>query len=130
MLYAKRGFTIPLHLLRRAKEFGLDAGQLQSAVVASARVTHPEGNRRWHEFLFRVEGNRVMDLKVVDGWAPGYTCKTCRDLGKLAVFDGCENCNGDGCDFCDEGLVSRMIYCPMCQLGKESGNGKGAIPSQ
>jgi len=47
-----------------------------------------------------------------------YHCHTCKDTGRVQVFDQCEHCDGIGCSKCDEGLVPSSIPCPMCESRK------------
>ena len=130
-----RRFLLPVSVVVQAKKMGVSAEKLQEMVRKSARITHPDGNRRFHEFLFMVEGERVKAIKQmsnqehqaeerkVQGWiappkeppAPFYKCETCRDTGKMVVFDECDRCYGAGCRSCDDGLVRREVDCPDCR---------------
>ena len=130
-----KGYIIPVKVLLQAKEFGLELQDLTDMLNRSARTTHHQGNRRFHEYVFRVEGSRVQSIfqmskeemkaernktfaaeEPVDP-APReeyYKCETCRDTGRMVVFDECEACRGVGCRHCDEGLVRREVRCPNC----------------
>lgn len=130
-----RKLLFPTKTIRKAKELGLALADLNGMVVKSARITHPKGNRRYHEYLFDVQGDIVRDIyhmtkeeirdekaREVQGFIPSdvprihkhYRCETCRDTGKMQVFDECEACYGAGCHRCDEGLVPAQVTCPDC----------------
>lgn len=93
-------------------------------VRLSARCTHPDGNRRYEDFIFMVEGNRVVSI-VIEGEllaleeAMNYRCMTCRDTNRVRVFDQCEHCDGVGCTKCDAGLVPSSIPCPTCEQNRK-----------
>ncbi len=119
----RRGFLIPISLVTRAAKEGISLAELQHMVNRSARFTHPEGNRRYHDYLFLIEGRKLMSFqKVTEEEADEevfYKCETCKDAGTVPVFDVCEHCDGAGCKHCDAGLVRNTIPCPACTLKKE-----------
>lgn len=116
-------FLIPLNVATKAKrEAGIGIERLQNMVRLSARCTHPDGNRRYEDMIFMVQGRRVTSvtvlptLKLVEPVEPAahYQCQTCQDKNKVQVFDQCEHCDGLGCPRCDKGLVPSSIACPEC----------------
>jgi len=123
---SKRGFLMPGHLIEKARKFGLSLAELQNIVKLSTRVTHELGNRRYHDYYFMVEGNRVVNVskleKEVEFKQPlpsgGYTkrieCTFCNDKKVIRTFDECPHCEGVGCKRCDQGLTPSSIPCPMC----------------
>jgi hypothetical protein len=90
---------------------------LQDMVVHSTRITHPDGNRRYHDYLFMVEGSRVVAFGKIEEL---FKCEQCRDTGTIRTFDECGACDGVGCEHCDLGLIPSSIPCPMCK-GKKAG---------
>lgn len=85
----------------------------------SARVTHPEGNRRYKHYVFKVDNGRVSN---VSKYHVGITeqkgkCTVCGDTRKLVVWDDCDckdtNSQG-GCSLCEDGLIRRELVCPEC----------------
>jgi len=68
-----------------------------------------------------VEGNRLTSI-VIEGKKLEvevevfHRCMTCKDTGRVQVFDQCERCDGVGCSKCDQGLVPSSIPCPTCAL--------------
>lgn len=121
-----RGFLVPISVVLKAKRMGLTVEELQDMVRRSARCTHELGNRRYHDYIFNVEGQRVisiaeLDYEEVDIDEPlevTYKCDTCKDQGTIPVFDECPRCEGEGCKRCDEGLVPSKIPCPDCRKHK------------
>ena len=130
-----RKLLFPTKTIRKAKDLGLSLVELNKLVTQSARITHHKGNRRYHEYLFDVQGDVVRDIyqmtpeevkeegvRETQGLLPKsiprihkvYRCETCRDTGKMQVFDQCESCRGAGCHGCDEGLVPAQVTCPDC----------------
>lgn len=118
----KRRFLIPLNLVMQAKDRGVQLEQLQDMVRLSARCTHRDGNRRYEDFIFMVEGNRVVSVVIggekLEDTQRVYQCVTCKDSHRVQVFDQCDYCEGAGCSKCDEGLVPSSIPCPVCALNK------------
>lgn len=131
-LQRNKGYIIPVKVLLQAKEFGLELADLKDMLNRSARTTHHQGNRRFHEYVFQIEGTKVQSIFqmsseevraersktfVQEEPTPPiqyYKCETCQDTGKMVVFDECESCHGVGCRYCDEGLVRREVRCPNC----------------
>lgn len=127
----KRVYCFPVEIVRAAEKEGIDFETLNDMVKRSARITHPQGNRRYNGWLFMVEGNDVLGFgKIQDtGEADRETprlqvissvddelglCGTCSGSKKIAAFDPCEKCDGRGCKYCDKGLVRGQIACPVC----------------
>ena len=117
----RRVFLIPLDLVIKARTEGLTLERLQEVVRLSIRCTHPEGNRRYEDLIFKVVGNRVT-LILIEGKKLEleaevvFKCVTCKDTGRVRVFDQCEHCDGTGCPKCDQGLIPSSIPCPTCAL--------------
>ena len=126
-----RDFLIPISVVTRASRDGIPLPQLQDMLRRSARVTHPEGNRRYHDVVFMVEGQRVKSYfrqgaepeevapeEVEPQGKTVHRCGTCRDDHRVQVFNECPYCEGAGCKKCDEGLVQGSIPCPDCTQQK------------
>ena len=113
-----RGFRLPLSVIQKAYGMGVRLEQLQEMVVLSARCTHKLGNRRYHDYVFQVQGEKVLDLaKLGDEDTEDevlFDCLNCKDERKVVVFDPCDNCDGAGCRLCDDGLIQNFIDCPLC----------------
>lgn len=134
-------FLLTVRVALAAKRMGVSVEQVLDMVRHSARITHANGNRRFHEYLFTVEGERVTSIhrlteaEVADEERrirsfvrrpvqeeSHYRCGTCRDTGKMLVFDPCDYCQGRGsCTHCDEGLVRREVNCPDCGQSRRVG---------
>jgi len=120
-----RGFLIPLRLTNLAIQSGVSVEKLQFMLQRSARCTHPAGNRRYHDYIFNVEGNRVLGFLHEPEMAEDedtdhqvYKCDVCKDTRKVQVFNECPRCHGEGCPKCDEGLLAGSIPCPECKAQK------------
>jgi RecJ-like exonuclease len=122
--HADRSFLLPIRLISRAKEFGIPIDDLQNMLQRSARVTHEKGNRRFHDYIFSVEGKRVLNIshcpeaELDDEPEEFHSCDTCHDTHRVQVFNECHRCQGEGCSKCDEGLVPATIPCPSCSKQK------------
>lgn len=121
----KKGFLIPLSIVSKAAKEGVGIAALQEMLGKSARCTHPQGNRRYHEYLFKIEGQRLTSFVKIeddeDDDGDEYKCESCKDTLKVIVFDECGYCHGVGCKFCDNGLIANAINCPAC-TGKNYGH--------
>jgi len=74
----------------------------------SARVSLPEGNRRYHHWVLLVTGNeisRITDIRT--GAQSKAPVDPARPLakGEFVVWEDCEACGATGCGKCDKGLV-------------------------
>lgn len=130
----RREFVLPESVQQKAQQLGIRSIQaVQEMLRMSARITHPLGNRRFNDYLFMVEGDTVKWMGRVTDVAPPVVvvppppppvveipallrvrCESCRDTGRMPVFDQCEHCEGVGCAHCDQGLIPATIPCPSC----------------
>lgn len=79
----------------------ITAEKLHDMVAHAAPFTHDLGNRRYHEWVFRVMGMEVVAVTNL---------RTCRSSLKDVFFthDTCEACEGHGCFECEgEGTLVR-----------------------
>lgn len=53
-------YTFTPEALADFRRMNVSPQDAQDMVTRSARITHPKGNRRFKEYLFKVEGNRVL----------------------------------------------------------------------
>lgn len=111
-------------VLADAATLGITQEHLLYMVQHSTRITHPKGNRRFHGYLFRVDGNNVSGFCRLDG-VPLSTpvkntirvkndCDKCHGTRKVKVFDVCPKCDGVGCSYCEKGFIPTAIPCPAC----------------
>ena len=108
-------------LLREAEEAGVSPGKLRQMIERSTRITHPFGNRRFHDYIFRVHNDEVLVIVLPTGktlHAKECRCTQCMDTQRVAVYDECPRCEGKGCKRCVDGFVQRMVPCPMCSKGR------------
>lgn len=114
-----KDFHLTEEVIEYLADHKVDLTAFLDMLAHSARVTHNNGNRRFHQYIFEVQGNEVFNVfNMDDNTTSDHECRRCKDTGKLPVFDECLHCNGVGCHHCDEGLVRNFIFCPDC--GKKS----------
>ncbi len=117
---------IPAAVLNQAAKLGVDPypdddspvvapsksirGQILTMVRGSAPITHPKGNRRYDEWVFRVDDNAVMNIHLIQ-------CETCDDKKRITQIDICGYCEGEGCSVCgNQPEREVLIPCPACAM--------------
>lgn len=82
----------------------------------SAPVTHPLGNRRNGELVFKVEGREVEQVGLLTlnklGRNAWNVCPVCMGKGKIMVPDTCAYCGGEGCGVCKGEERKFEVQCP------------------
>jgi hypothetical protein len=58
----ERKYLVPIKVLSEAKRLGVTLTDLHEMLKKSARITHEKGNRRYHDVVFSVTGDRVDGL--------------------------------------------------------------------
>lgn len=117
-----REFFFPVDIIEQASKLGISHDKLKHMVRHSTRVTHALGNRRYEDYLFLVEGDRVTgfgnitdsdpapqraaracphcDKGLVRATIPcpdtSRDCPNCHGSGRAVVFDECDRCAGTG----------------------------------
>lgn len=94
----------------------------------AAIVTHPKGNRRFEDYIFRVDGMQVQSLGSMSGslYIGDPLCTLCGGVGRTTVYQECEHCEGDGCVDCSrEGAAMSFIKCQSCKGKSDGEQGKG-----
>lgn len=90
-----------------------DEDALQAYVKKSAIFTNELGNRRYGQFVFWVDADDVLHSVNVLSKNP---CVECKGIGRGAVFDSCEHCEGVGCPLCaGEGGNTVSVPCNFCK---------------
>lgn len=112
-----------LEISERATSRAIDAGicdkeeDAKDAVLALVRLavpfTHRMGNFRYADYVFRVEGVRVVDISMI-------RCEHCSDKGYVLVQDYCGFCDPDNpapdCPDCHgRGSKLAKIRCQDCK---------------
>ena len=86
---------------RVMEQSAITLDDLTMMLVRAAKVTHPEGNRRYHSWLLQVEGKKVLRLRKFD--------MTDYSQGCRSIEEECEACDGEGCAECGwVGKVKRL----------------------
>lgn len=83
--------------------------ELHEMLRQAAIITHTLGNRRFHNWLFRIRGG------VCEGMYPWIREVHKRGTIDLTIHEECEHCEGVGCGFCDNVGEVRVIYQPQSQ---------------
>ena len=86
------------------KEEGISQEEFQSMLKSAALVTHGMGNRRFHNWLFRIRGDQCV---AMNRWVREITRPSTEDM---VVHEDCEHCDGAGCEHCDHIGQVRAIY--------------------
>lgn len=92
---------------------------LKKMVVQSSPITHPNGQRRYEDYIFAVHNGVVCSIKVMVSQPNRnqdfFKCKECEDTEKITVYEVCDSCSGSGCDWCSgKGEIIRKIDCQRC----------------
>ena len=87
--------------------------RLQLMWKEAVKCTHPKGNYRYKNTLFRVAGQKITEVSSV-------VCDDCDDTGYILVYEPCSECGGSGCPSCEQdGGSRRRIQCQACsQAGR------------
>lgn len=122
-----REYTWSAFAQRQAEETGVERTRVREMARLSAPFTHSRWNRRFENWVFRIEGDRVVEFgempepkrtrkrrtREKHEWARG--CTICRGSCTMTVYEEHEHCDGDGCDRCDNGMVRKRRPCPAIQ---------------
>ena len=91
-------------------EYGL-YGALLDMVYLSAPITHPNGNRRYENWIFRLVNSVVVSVHFIK-------CETCEDKRRVQVETECPKCHGAVGQACNEchgsGNIDTSIPCDSC----------------
>jgi hypothetical protein len=69
-------------------------------VERSARVSHALGNRRFHQWVFEVDGRIVQRMSRIDAPVAVPTQGVPLKDGEFYVHEECVSCFGGGCSIC------------------------------
>ena len=106
-------YSVSHEALAQAQYLGLcDAGsevvlkKLKAMLEESAPTTNPEGNRRYHDWVFDIQEGVVVSL----GYDP--LCATCGGCSHIVVYDDAlvED------SISNIGTTRREIPCPTCNI--------------
>jgi len=96
---------VTVSVLKYAEAQGITHLQLLDMVESSAKFSHELGNRRFHSWLFWIENNVVKRMIPL---AKGVISGTLNRQvpvpgpGEFLVYDECMDCEGVGCQKCDD----------------------------
>lgn len=95
-----------MYTISQEAEFALAgtglANRLEEVIKKSAIITHPQGNRRFHGWIFDVQGTRVVRATKLDSereFIVYEECPGCRGTGwpgPKGEGSKCSTCKGDG----------------------------------
>jgi hypothetical protein len=75
--------------------------ELEVMTSRAAVITHKDGNRRYHDWLLLILGDRLVKIRKLE--------LTDYASGLASVEEECEDCDGDGCAHCGwAGVVKRL----------------------
>lgn len=78
---------------------------MQEMLRQAAIVTNERGNRRYHDWLFQVDGSTVVSMQHFN-----YTKLRIPSQTNLAVYQPCAECEGSGCAACGHVGEVHVIY--------------------
>ncbi|NOQ30224.1 MAG: hypothetical protein GQ570_03780 [Helicobacteraceae bacterium] len=91
-----------------------------------APITHPMGDKRNGDVVFRVIGTHLRSVSHIDDKVSAYElkllCGTCGGRGMLVFYDECPLCSTTGCPSCEKGLVKVRRKCPDKLCGSKQTN--------
>lgn len=91
---------------QKLKDEGLTVAQLEEIIRKSAIIKHVAGNRRYFDWLLRIEDDKVLSFRFI-GTAEAEM--TDYASGLEYQIEECEDCDGDGCTECGWlGKVKRL----------------------
>jgi hypothetical protein len=128
-----RTFRVSQAAVQAARDLGVEGdveAVLSDMARNSARVTHPDGNRRFEGWVLMVDGDRVVSVSRMnvtveeepegaefDPAAAG--CAVCHGYKVVAVAEECAACDGVGCAAC--GGAGSMTVRRPCHFALEGG---------
>ena len=87
---------------------GHTARKLREFVKSSAPVTHPSGNKRYNNYIFRVKGNKVLGVSLLE--------RTSTRSANVVNSNLCTFCNGRGYTIMHDDFTSLdvKVKCHVC----------------
>lgn len=92
-----RDLQFDAQVLDRAKKEGFSRENLFHMVANSAIITDVRGNRRFHDWVFKVSNGVVESMFHLD--------EHLLSPDEFVVYEPCPACDGEGCERCDDGEV-------------------------
>jgi len=93
-------FRFSNSVLEFAKRNGISALELERMLEKSAVITHELGNRRYHDWVFKLESVTVRFMSPITE-KPDRVPLEVAGPGEFLVYEECEVCLGDGCEACN-----------------------------
>lgn len=79
----------------------LTAAQAEEMARRAAITKHPQGNRRYHNWLFQINGTYVVSMVNLDVPAAKEAPPTKVGEKEFVMYDECPKCEGEGCEACN-----------------------------
>ena len=80
---------IPEHVWVKARDLGvLTKKELANMVKMSAPATHPQGNRRYEDYIFKIQSNAVEDINNDGAGILPDICPDCENDGGFCLTCG------------------------------------------
>lgn len=102
MVLLQTGYDVSAQVKRVIKGEGISEAELDTMAKKAAINTHDRGNRRFHGWIFDIQGNTLQRMTQD-------IQRIVRRQGStnLTVHEDCEECDGDGCKEC--GWVGEVV---------------------
>jgi len=124
-----RDYTLSDHdgLRTTMEQLDINESTLLQMARESAPFMDAIWNRRFEQYVLRIEGNLIMAIGLAgserrrtrvrkQGWAK--QCTICRGVARLITYEPCNVCNARGCARCGDGKLTVETICPMAREGK------------
>jgi hypothetical protein len=83
---------------------------LRKYIDLAAPISHPKGQFRYDDWVFRIDAGRLVDVNVI-------LCSACDDSGEVVMYEPCYGCDcrGTRIDSCGY-RETIMVPCNVCGL--------------
>jgi hypothetical protein len=102
---AFRNYRLSELATQQAGELGVTRTTVKQMSRHSAPYTDPKWNRRFEQYVFRIEGELVLELGRSVMAGEQVECAICRGRLRMTFYEKHTKCRGRGCSRCDQGQV-------------------------
>lgn len=104
---SKQGYTLSTAVMEFARAQNLPLHDVTHMIDRASKCSLPSGNRRFHEWVFSVDGKQV--VQVMTNSRSGEASVMLPSVRELPIlrsdefltYDECDGCQGRGCRACD-----------------------------
>lgn len=98
-------------VLKFASKNQVPVDALDNMLDRAARISHDQGNRRYHDWVFDVEGKIVKKMGNLQKGCFSAKIPSSQPMNpdQFIVWEDCEICEGDGCQSCNYEGAYRLV---------------------